>query len=150
MRVVILEDDNGQAKAIRMAIEGAFPGAKVLIMSSESSFRDEVPAIVADPPDLLILDVMARWTTPDDMREATADVVAGGYHEAGLRCVKRLHDHASEQEREAFLPPILFYTILSQQDLRNASISTPSGTELLTKQPEIAPLIERVRHMTGR
>jgi len=61
---VVVEDDHLQEERITEHLRGAFEGAHVLALSTEEEFRAQLPGMRADVPDLVLVDVMLRWTDP--------------------------------------------------------------------------------------
>src|SRR5690348_2830914 len=92
-RFVVVEDDHLQKGPLEDRLRMTFPGADVSVLSSEHQFRDFLPALRSSPPDLVLMDVMLRWSLPaPNAPEPPPDVAEGGYYRAGLRCAHLLLD----------------------------------------------------------
>jgi DNA-binding NarL/FixJ family response regulator len=138
MRIVILEDDHLQAETITQQLQKAFPDSTIDLISTEAEFHSSVDRIVKERPDVVILDVMVRWTDPSPDRPVMPKEVAdNGHYRAGLRCQYLL------AERDPTIPVIL-YTILEEQDLEK-ELSHLKGKVLhLPKSPNLEELTSAV------
>jgi CheY-like chemotaxis protein len=120
MRVLIVEDDHNEETLIRKLLGKQFkiPDEEITTLSTEEEFCNGVESIAqsANPPELVILDVMMRWTDPTvgefDLAGVPATVRQEGPYRAGLRCAERL-----DELNPAI--PILLYTILEREDLES-------------------------------
>ena len=143
MDIVLLEDDPLQEDFIKSKLEeaGAFPQAKVIVIRTESEFRNRLEEIVQLQPSVVVLDVMVRWADPaPDMELPTEDVRREKYYTAGIRCAGLLANACSET-------PIILYTILEESDLRERLDRLPKSVVHLGKGLEITPLIEKIREV---
>src|ERR1035438_6096801 len=87
MRIVIAEDDKIQADEFVRNLSEVFSEAAVTLFRTEKEFRDGLESIAMDPPDIVILDIMMRWTDPSlDHHHAPPDVKAGKFQRADGRC----------------------------------------------------------------
>ena len=83
LRVLLVEDDHIQRDNARHAIERVIE-AEVETISTEWEFQRDFEAIAANPPDIVVLDIMLRWTNPAaEMPLPPAEVTSSS--EAGLR-----------------------------------------------------------------
>jgi CheY-like chemotaxis protein len=143
--IVIVEDDHLQEGPLQEQLEDAFPGARITTVVTEHEFRERLAEFHEDPPDIVIMDVMLRWAYPaPGAAAAPADVVAGGYYRAGLRCADLL---AEDPELRGV--PVVFYTILERSDLERDG-DTVAGTRTYVRKsadPEV--LNRKVRELTG-
>jgi CheY-like chemotaxis protein len=132
--IVLVEDDPLDAMAIREGLEGTL-GALVEVLTTESEFVESLPIIRANPPGLIIFDVMLRWAKPTyDLTEESIppDVRDGGFYLAGIRCAERLMaDSATRQI------PFIIYSGLDSNNFTRYKV--------LTKSEDISPLLEEVR-----
>ncbi len=68
MRVLIVEDDYLEEDLVRGILKRIFkiPDEEIRTISTEGQFRSDIDAIAKSgtPPDLVIMDVMMRWTDP--------------------------------------------------------------------------------------
>ena len=116
MRIIIVEDDQLEEELVRkMLTSGQFkvPDGEIETIWTEADFYAKLDEIAGSPPrpDLVIMDVMMRWTDPaPEMPCAPDEVIQEGPTRAGLRCAEKL-----DKLNPAI--PILFYTILEREDL---------------------------------
>ncbi len=145
MKIMVVEDDYLQADWIQQKLELEIPGSKVKTISTECQFRDYFNIIISDPPDVIVMDVMMRWTDPDpEMRPAPHEVVQGLFFRAGLRCIKLL----AEDQRTNKIPVIL-YTILGKNDLEDEPIDHQDFFHL-PKDASMQSLIRRIQEIRDR
>lgn len=137
MHILLVEDDYQQAVLIRDSLQAAYPDGKVDLIQTECEFRAHLDTIESQSPDVVVLDVMLRWTDPSErMEPRPEDVKAGGIFEAGLRC-KELLD-ARETTRRI---PVILYTVLERADLGPKE----QGALFLSKEAEPDALIHAIR-----
>lgn len=143
MKILLVEDDVQQEEAIVDAIRKEFPEIQIETICTELDFRQSLESIATAPPDLIILDIMIRWTDPRaDMVPQPDDVKKETYLVAGIRCEKLLR---SRPETE--LIPVVFYSILEhERDLSNKIPLRPNLNCYLTKGSDPKPLIDKVRY----
>jgi CheY-like chemotaxis protein len=129
-RIISVEDDPLQAAWIKQTIEQKINGTLVIQIATESEFVKKLPEILADPPSLILLDVMLRWADPSpDIPERPLEVKEGGMRRAGLRCRERLSGNPATKN-----VPVVLYTVLDNQ-------------ELAELEKELAGLLVRVEHV---
>jgi len=129
MKIVIVEDDFLQAGNMRGWLTEAWPSAEVVLLETESAFRQAVPLFEQSPPDIFIMDVMLRWADPGpDMIAAPEDVHADGYHRAGMRCAENIL--ATECLNTV---PIVLYSVLDGSDLADSLDQFPQHVKSLQK-----------------
>lgn len=91
MRVLIVEDDHFQSEALESLLEAEIPGTVIFRIRTEREFRQKFEEIALDQPDVVIMDIMLRWTDPSpSMDMPPQDVLSDGFYRAGLRCTKLL------------------------------------------------------------
>ncbi len=134
MRLLIVEDEDTEAQYLRTELSKAFPGLEVLTISTESSFRLELPKIAAAPPDVIILDMLLRWS---DSSDETAE---HDFLRAGLRCQELL---ASDPRTRS--TPIVFYSVVPRADI--AGLQLPSNVFYCQKTAEPFDVIRNVRSL---
>ena len=66
------EDDPEDEYAVSEAIEGRFQ-VKPEVIRTESGFFTALEDISANPPDIIVLDVMLRWTDPSPDQQVRDD-----------------------------------------------------------------------------
>jgi len=147
MNILIVEDDYLQADSIYEKVKQAFRLAPQKI-STEQQFRTQLNEIEKQPPDLIIMDVMLRWTDPSpdlDIESTPPEVLHQGFYRAGVRCGRLLAD--SEILRRT---PIILYTILERADLENdlKELSGRLRIVHLRKESDPDPLIQLIRDLT--
>lgn len=143
MRILLVEDDHNQEEAIREAIqEKRIPGVEVEVIRTELGFRNQLDTIVQNPPNLIILDGMIRWTDPSpEMIEPPSTVRDGGPFLAGRRCLELIGD-------KLLKVPVIFYTILELEDLDGLPL--PSNTRYLPKREDPGQLTTMIQEILGK
>ncbi len=112
-RFVVVEDDEMQVDYIKELLSGEYPEALIEEIHTEHEFYEAITGWVANPPDMIIMDVMVPWTEPSpNMPRPPRDVEAEGFYRAGLRCQARLRSTP-----ELTTVPIILYTVLDEKDL---------------------------------
>lgn len=142
MRILLVEDDPLQAESILASLKAHFAEIGIHHLSTEQEFRAKLDEIAASPPDLVILDVMLRWTDPSPEMEVPPEEVRREKHyRAGLRCQRLLSERMGDN-----CPPILLYTILETEDVG----ILPQGVEHLSKSSDLKPLVKRIKELQQR
>ena len=143
---VVVEDDHLQEEPLADHLGAVFDGARVLTLSTEEEFREKLPALRADVPDLVIMDVMLRWADPrPDMPEPPEDVLSGGYYRAGLRCAQLMLDDPALRA-----VPVVLFTILERSDLERDGGRLPTNASYMGKNVELDVLVRHVRYCLRR
>jgi DNA-binding NarL/FixJ family response regulator len=143
---VIVEDDHLQKGPLEENLRVAFPGAQVTVLSSEHQFREHLPQLIASPPDLVLMDVMLRWTLPaPNAPEPPRDVTEGGYYRAGLRCANLLL-----ADKRCCSVPVVLYTILERSDLERDNQALPVNSSYVGKGSDIEVLLRKIRALLER
>ena len=62
---LVVEDDPAQAEALEKALRRRFRRHDVLVVETESEFRQGLAEITKHPPDVAIIDVILRWSDPE-------------------------------------------------------------------------------------
>ena len=140
MRIIVVEDDNIEADSLVNGLKEKL-NADVSVIHTEREFVGTLGSIAEHPPDLIVLDVMLRWTdpTPDlKIEDIPADVLRDGFYSAGVRCVKRL-----EADNRTKGIPVVFYTTLERNEF---------GLPIthITKGEEIDSLAQAIRSKVQR
>jgi len=145
-RFVIVEDDHLQKGPLEANLQAAFAGAQITTFISEHQFSENIHTLQNSPPDLILMDVMLRWTIPSPNSPAPpAEVAEGGYYRAGLRCANLLL--ANERLREV---PVVLYTILEQADLERDGNRLPANCSYVGKSGDIEVLLRKARALIGK
>jgi CheY-like chemotaxis protein len=144
--IVVVEDDHLEEGPLGEYLAGAFEGADVLTMATECEFRESLPRLRTRVPDLVVMDVMLRWSSPSPHPvDPPADVVRSGYYRAGLRCARLLAD--DEQLRAV---PVILYTILERSDLERDGETLPANSVYVSKSADLESLRRRIRAVLER
>jgi DNA-binding response OmpR family regulator len=145
MRIVIAEDDRIQADQYVGDLSEAFREAAFILFRTEKEFRDGLESIAMHPPDIVILDIMLRWTDPSlDHHAAPPDVKAGKFHHAGFRCLELLR--RGDKTREV---PVILYTVVDSAEFKPEVSTLPSNVRMLPKMKTLYNVIAAIREMTG-
>ncbi|HYU30914.1 MAG TPA: hypothetical protein VEW48_02020 [Thermoanaerobaculia bacterium] len=145
MRVLIVEDDYLQADWLGEILREQLEGVEIEHIRSEQKFYDWLESSKGSPPDLIILDVMLRWTDPGSGISAPEEVRTGGYYRAGLRCEKLLR-----QLEESRSTPVILYTVLEALDLGDDIDKISAKSAYLGKSSDPSPLVEIARRLLRR
>ncbi|MGH3898145.1 MAG: hypothetical protein ACRDTA_07795 [Pseudonocardiaceae bacterium] len=131
--IVIVEDDHLQEAPLQDYLTGTITDAQIEAICTELEFRTLLPALRKRVPDLVVMDVMLRWTFPaPDAVAPPEDVASGGYYRAGLRCARLLAD-----DSQLCGVPVILYTILERSDLERDGESLPKNSTYLGKNTEL-------------
>lgn len=142
MYFLIVEDDHLQATWIEENLGKAFPRARFERIATESDFQSRIKEIVDNPPNVVLMDVMLRWTDPSpNMPQAAQDYQ--GFHRAGIRCAKLLREHSGTKTI-----PVVLFTVLEENDLEEElSRLKEVGCFLVRKDSDMDPLVEELRRI---
>lgn len=141
--IVIVEDDHLQDGPLKEHLSGAISNAEIETICTELDLRRRLPALRERAPDIMIMDVMLRWTFPaPDALPPPADVAIGGYYRAGLRCARLLADDPVLSS-----VPIILYTILERSDLERDGEKLPENSTYVGKHTDRDVLSRRVRDL---
>ncbi|WP_020390786.1 hypothetical protein [Kribbella catacumbae] len=141
--IVVVEDDFLQEGPLEEHLQNTFPAACIETLSTESEFRERLPALREAKPDLVILDVMLRWASPrPDLPEPPPDVIEGDYFRAGLRCAELM---AKDDELSSV--PVIIYTILERSDLERSGETMPLLGSYVRKSSDLHLLTRRIREL---
>ncbi len=145
MKILLVEDDHLQAEEIRHALSEVIPDTTFERVDSEYGFRCLVDDINAPPPDVVIMDVMLRWTHPSaEMPEQPEDVAAEKHYRAGFRCLKYLGE-----KRPAWRINVILFTVLEHFDIQNDLETLPANVTYLRKEGNYDPFIRKVRRFAA-
>lgn len=145
MKILLVEDDHLQVEFLRRELQNSFSEALIRVVSTESEFRSRFEEISQSPPDVIVLDVMVRWADPSsNIKERPEEVVRDGFYTAGLRCEELLARNPQTNNI-----PVILYTVLEPTDLHDEIEQRRDNVVVLTKTPEIDPLVELIRDLTG-
>ncbi len=145
--ILIVEDDNMQLDMIQEVLFRTFSDVQFSDIQTEHEFYTEIPTILASPPDLILMDLMLRWTHPvPQMPAMPDDVKTEGYYRAGIRCIRKIMAASSKEP-----PPILLFTVLADDDVaRDLEALKQEGNvhvAYLQKTAPVADLIKGIREL---
>jgi CheY-like chemotaxis protein len=141
--IVIVEDDHLQEAPLQDYLTSTIADAQIAAISTELEFRTRLPKLREHVPDLVVMDVMLRWTFPTpDAVAPPEDVASGGYYRAGLRCARLLAD-----DPQLCGVPVILYTILERSDLERDGEALPKNSTYLGKNTELDGLSRKVRDL---
>ena len=142
MKILLVEDEFIQANTICNDLKSHFPSIDVDRIKTESEFRTRFSSIASNPPDLVILDIMLKWTDPQPNIDYPDEVKIGGAYRAGLRCLKIL----IQDERTSGIPVIL-YSNLDWVNLGDEFKSLPPNVVFSGKKTDANRFIDLVRSL---
>lgn len=141
--IVIVEDDHLQEAPLQDYLTGTITDAQIETISTELEFRTRLHVLRKHIPDLVVMDVMLRWTFPaPDAVAPPEDVASGGYYRAGLRCARLLAD-----DPQLCGVPVILYTILERSDLERDGEALPKNSTYLGKNTELDVLSRKARDL---
>lgn len=141
MNILLVEDDDLQVELLCEDLQKAFAQAPRVIRT-ESEFISNFDEILKNPPDIIIIDLMLRWTLPSpDFLKPPKE--AEDNHTAGFRCKKMLLDN----ERTRSIPVIL-YTVFDREDHYAQIRELREPVNYLQKYSNPLPLIKLIRELT--
>lgn len=122
MYILIVEDDKLQFELIEKSLINAETNYRNRIerIKTESEFRDRFEAIAADPPDVIILDMMIKWANRSKWVNIPKEIADAGFYLAGARCEQML---AADARTEGI--PVIIHTVLDNKETRNFLSARP-------------------------
>jgi CheY-like chemotaxis protein len=140
MYILVVEDDHLQAQSVISSLEREFTDCKPDSISTEYEFRSRLPDIARNPPDLIVMDVMLRWTDPAPDQTRSPEDVTDKPHRAGFRCQELM---ASNEKTKNI--PLILYTVLEKADIQH-EFQKPIGSDVyMQKGADNTPLIRKIR-----
>jgi len=146
MYILIVEDDLRQYEFIKKSLidEDEFSDLRIDRIPTESGFRQRINEFETDRPDVIVMDVMLRWTDPSpDMTAAPEEVERDGFYRAGIRCVELL---AKNPRLDNI--PILIHSVLDKDDLESSYLNGFPQVKHIEKTFEPQKLARAVRSIT--
>ncbi|MBI4257158.1 hypothetical protein HY626_03845 [Candidatus Uhrbacteria bacterium] len=145
MKILVVEDDHLQRDWIRQQLQQEL-NAQIDVIKTELDFRSRLEEITKNPPDVIIMDIMLRWTDPNPaMEPQPEDVKMEGFFRAGLRCEKLL---ASDERTKNI--PVILYTVLANSDLGDKIKKLGQNIFYVPKDSDIRPLARWIRGLVRR
>lgn len=112
LKIIHVEDDHLLADQVEQEIAREIPTAKIDRIRTEFEFRERMHELIAEPPGVVILDIMLRWTdSAPSMPTRPPDVEKSGRFRAGIRCLELLRKQNSNV-------PVILFTVLEKTDLK--------------------------------
>lgn len=146
MRILIVEDDHLQEGPFEEHLQDAFPDAQIDTVPTEKDFRHRLPQLQAQPPDVVVMDVMLRWDFPRrGAPPPPEDVQEGGYHWAGVRCAELMAADPALRRT-----PVVFCTIVERADLERDGRTLPPNSRYVRKSADLDGLTRTIRGVCGR
>jgi len=146
MKISIVEDDYLQADALREVLGRAFSNAQIDCISTEERFRSKLgewEAAKQEKPDLVIMDIMLRWTDPaPNMPDPPEDVAREGFRRAGIRCRELMSTNKATQN-----VPVILYSVLEKSDLREELDESDLSMSYMPKNSDTSKLLKRIRQL---
>lgn len=137
--ILSVEDDPLQSEWLRQILSERFPTIGLRQISTEYEFGNRFEEIATDPPKVILLDMMLRWTDPaPSMPKRPPEVREGGLTQAGRRCEQRL-----QADPRTSSVPIIFYTVLEREDVGDL----PANVVHVEKDADPAELIRVITPM---
>ncbi len=115
MYILIVEDDPSQYEFIKTSVKEAkeFSNAEVRRIATELTFIENFEEIATEKPDIVIMDIMLRWTDPSpSMVLPPKEIEEKGFYRAGIRCIRMLK--ADDRTKHI---PVIIYSVLTKEDL---------------------------------
>ena len=114
MYFLIVEDDKSQFSYIKNGIRQGryFSESRIERIATELEFIEKLESLATEKPDVILLDIMLRWTDPHpDMTLPPPHIAEASFFRAGVRCEQRLA--ADSRTRNI---PVIVYSILDKKD----------------------------------
>ena len=133
LQILVVEDDHLQARDLRHELETEL-AAEVRVISTEHEFRQALPGLAKEPPDVAIFDRMVRWANPARDMPSTPQA-EWDPEQAGLRCAELI-----EANRNGRKIAILLFSVIGDD-------GDGGGFECITKESDFDNLITRIREI---
>jgi CheY-like chemotaxis protein len=148
MRCLLIDDDlnfsNQVIKALRDEVPELDKGIEHIL--TEKALQKRLSAKPFDY-DVIILDVMVRWTNTNDTGEASQAPGDGGYFSAGIRCLAAIRKLPGGADI-----PVLIHSARDGGDIgsliREAGLSLEKVT-IFPKDGDFEPLISAVQELVA-
>jgi DNA-binding NarL/FixJ family response regulator len=144
MLLLLVEDDPLQSSLIQEILKQEWNKAVIEILETEAEFRAQIPSLAERNPDVIIMDVMLRWTqSSENIELMPEDVIRDGYFRAGLRCQKLLVEAGINV-------PVILFTVLETRDLGDKMPIDDENVAYLGKGSDFTPLKRKIRQLTTK
>jgi len=143
MNILLVEDDHLQHEPLMKNLSSSFRDINIKLIETESDFRISIPELESAPPDLILMDIMLRWTDPaPNMPDMPEDVERENFYTAGFRCQKILSEN-----KKTMKIPIILYSVLDQADLEDKLKNLPKNVSFITKDIDVTQLFNEIRRV---
>ena len=115
LRFVLLEDDWQQAELIKNWLGDQFERSEIEIIETAKQFHARVDGFKDNSPDVFIIDMMVRFTDPDDENEASQGESVD-FFRAGARCYEELRSRGLNGRA-------IIYSVIDNDDLQKANLN---------------------------
>ena len=144
LRILLVEDEYLFASVIRADVMEEFPSGtvKITILTTESQFNHRFKeGVAAEPVDVVILDVMIRWTSPDQPEPKSDEALAKGYYTAGIRCLEKLR-----ARKDTAHVPVIIHSNLSREETEQKLEGVSKGDlQIIPKSGDRQPLLKALQ-----
>lgn len=144
LKLLIVEDDPFAAAGLKSEFEREFREVETRLITSESQFQEDFKHIEQFEPDLIMLDIMLRWSNARINRSLTMprEIKSTSFYRAGFRCLKLLSQ--SELLKDA---PVIIHSILGRDELSEELKDLPMNVFASEKSESKMELMMYVRSM---
>jgi CheY-like chemotaxis protein len=140
MKIIIVEDDYMQSSAIKSEILSKFSKIEVQVIDSELGFQSNFGEMLQNPPKIILMDVMLRWTKPSqNMTLPPENIREEGFYKAGFRCHSLLKKQLILKDI-----PVIFYTVLDKDDIQSELDNISGESMYIVKNKDVSPLIGKI------
>lgn len=145
-RLLVVEEVFTEAEEVCHALKRGFPTREIKIIPTESEFHADFERIVADPPALIVIDVMLRWENPKPKKTPRPpDVAREGSRRAGIR-IQRMLAKRSETRNI----PVILFTQLREEDLQGPLAEAPGHVRYLAKSEGPEAILQLAKKLVNR
>jgi CheY-like chemotaxis protein len=140
MKILIVEDNAMQADWMNQELTRRLPKIEIDMCDTECEFHANFENIAANPPDVVLMDVMLNWTHPaENMVPRPPAVAEAGIWRAGIRCEKLLRGDPRTKDI-----PVVLYTSLAESNLA-ADLKEMPQAAYLPKDSNFEPLVRQIQ-----
>jgi CheY-like chemotaxis protein len=144
LKLLIVEDDPFAAAGLRSQFKTEFREVEIKVVTSESQFLEDFKYIEQFEPDLIMLDIMLRWSNARINRSLAMprEIKSTSFYRAGFRCLKLLSE--SEGLKDV---PVIIHSILGRDELTEELKDLPVNVFASEKSESQMKLFMYVRSM---
>jgi CheY-like chemotaxis protein len=137
LRFLILEDNWQHAELLSGWLHRQFPGVEIRIVETAKRFQHGLDEFVRFSPDVIILDMMVRFTDPDDPDPATGSEQED-FFTAGARCYEQLRTLKLESR-------VIIYSVIDEGDLRKNNFTELVELHVQKEGEDRSALLDAIR-----